>query len=119
MWVPAIVLILTGVLLAGLVPLIFYVNADAKRRQMNRLLWTLLVIFVPNAIGFIVYFFMRKPIASSCPQCSATVQADFTFCPACGEGLAPACPACHRAVEAGWTNCAYCGRTLAVGEEAA
>ena len=118
-WFPAAILIISGVIMGALVPLVFYVNADAKRRQMNRLLWTLLVIFVPNAIGFIVYFFMRKPIASSCPQCSATVQADFTFCPECGETLASNCPSCRRAIEDGWAACAYCGEKLESGRAAA
>ncbi len=114
-----LLLVMAGLLMAAATLLAFYVNADAKRRQMNRLLWTLLVIFVPNAIGFIVYFFMRKPIASSCPKCSATVQADFTFCPECGETLASNCPSCRRAIEDGWAACAYCGEKLESGREAA
>ncbi len=101
-----------GLVMAAYVVLVFYVNADAKRRQMNRVLWTLLVIFVPNAIGFIVYFILRQPIASPCPKCRSLVRQDFLVCPACGHGLAPACPTCHRAVEAGWANCAYCGTKL-------
>ena len=103
---------LAGLVMAAYVVMAFYVNADAKRRQMNRVLWTLLVIFVPNAIGFIVYFILRQPIASPCPKCRSLVRQDFLVCPSCGHGLAPTCPTCHRAVEAGWMNCAYCGTKL-------
>ena len=92
--------------------LVFYVNADAKRRGMNRLAWTLLVIFVPQLIGFIIYFFLRKPILQSCPKCSVNVQGEFAFCPSCGERLSESCPACKRLIESGWARCAYCGAGL-------
>lgn len=101
-----------GVILSIWVLMVFYVNADAKRRQMNRLLWTLLVIFIPNAIGFIVYFLLRKPIAYPCPKCRAPLQPEFVFCPACGLELAQKCPSCHKAVERGWLTCAFCGGKL-------
>ncbi len=51
--------------------MIGYVNADSKRRGMNSLLWTLLVIFVPKALGFIAYFLLRKPLLIPCPNCGA------------------------------------------------
>ncbi len=101
-----------GLVLGLWVLMVFYVNADAKRRQMNRLLWTLLVIFIPNAIGFIVYFLLRKPIAHPCPKCRAPLNPDFVFCPSCGFELAPKCPSCHKAVESGWVACAFCGAKL-------
>ncbi|MBI2955852.1 MAG: zinc ribbon domain-containing protein [Acidobacteria bacterium] len=92
--------------------MVFYVNADAARRQMNRLLWTLLVIFIPNAIGFIVYFLLRQPIARPCPKCTTLLKAEFVFCPSCGQELVPKCPSCRHAVEAGWLACAFCGAKL-------
>lgn len=112
LWVPAGILVLSGIMVAAFVPAAFYVNADAKRRQMNSLLWTLLVIFVPNAIGFIIYFMMRQPIAASCPKCSATVKTDYSYCPSCQTELTSTCPACHRAVKPDWLNCAYCRKQL-------
>lgn len=111
-WLLGAILAFAGIVLGIWVAMIFYVNADAGRREMNRLLWTLIVIFVPNAIGFIVYFLLRRPIASLCPKCRALVQPDFVYCPACGQALAPSCPACHRSVETGWASCAYCGVKL-------
>lgn len=112
LWAMHAVLTFAGLILAIWVLMIFYVNADAGRRQMNRLLWTLLVIFIPNAIGFILYFVLRHPIARPCPKCGVSVQPDFVFCPDCGQSLAPTCPACHHSVETNWSACAFCGAKL-------
>jgi len=114
-WVLVGLLTFAGIVLAIWLVMIFYVNADAGRRQMNRLLWTLLVIFIPNAIGFIIYFILRQPIARACPACRASVRTDFAYCPSCGEALAPTCPGCRRAVEREWQACAYCGSKLTRG----
>jgi RNA polymerase subunit RPABC4/transcription elongation factor Spt4 len=92
--------------------LIGYVNADARRRGMRYVMWTLLAIFIPNAIGIIVYFILREPILRPCPNCSQIVKPGYAFCPHCGCNLAPACPNCRRAVEPGWKNCAACGASL-------
>jgi len=101
-----------AIMLLAVMLLIVYVNFDARRRLMNRTLWTLLAIFVPNAIGFILYFLLRRPLPQCCPQCAGLVQPDFVVCPACGHGLARRCAACQRAVQPGWLNCAYCGAKL-------
>src|ERR1039458_3258802 len=52
---PALVAIslVGGFIVAVIVLMVGYVCADSKRRGMNALLWTLLVIFVPKALGFI------------------------------------------------------------------
>ena len=112
LWLLGLFVTLAGFVMAIWLLMIFYVNADARRRRMNRLLWTLLVIFIPNAIGFILYFVLRQPIARPCPKCGAMLRPDFAFCPACGQALAPACPACHHSVETGWAACAFCGAKL-------
>ncbi|MDA2914523.1 zinc ribbon domain-containing protein, partial [Acidobacteriia bacterium AH_259_A11_L15] len=82
------------------------------RRGMNRTLWTLLVIFIPNAIGFIIYFILRRPIPRPCPKCGTRLRTEFVFCPACGLEISSKCPSCQRAVEAGWANCAFCGAKI-------
>jgi RNA polymerase subunit RPABC4/transcription elongation factor Spt4 len=92
---------------------IVYINADAKRRGMRHVLWTLLAIFIPNAIGIILYFIFREPLLLPCGNCGATAKQTFAFCPSCGEALQPACPSCRRAVESQWANCPYCGGRLA------
>ena len=101
-----------GIPLAIYTLLIGYVNADARRRGMRYIMWTLLAIFIPNAIGIIVYFILRDPVMKPCPNCSQIAKPGFAFCPHCGYNLAPACPNCRRAVEPGWKNCAACGTSL-------
>lgn len=99
--------------------LIGYVNGDAKRRGMRRVMWTLLAIFIPNAIGVILYFLLRDPLPSPCPNCAAMVGGTYSFCPHCGTVLAPACPHCRRSIDRTWANCAYCGMKLGATAEPA
>jgi len=94
------------------IALIGYVFADARRRAMRYVMWTLLSVFIPDAIGIILYFILRDPMPKPCPGCSTPVKAGFTFCPHCGTSLAPTCTNCGRAVEFGWTNCPHCGTKL-------
>jgi hypothetical protein len=104
--------IVGGVVLAFFVLLVGYVNRDAKRRGMSVTLWTLVVIFVPDAIGFIIYFLMRQPLRVTCPNCGTVADSAFNFCPKCKFNLHPACPACHHAVRAGDLYCPFCAREL-------
>ena len=103
--------------LAGLVAAFYvlvagYVNSDAKRRGMKSLVWTLLVIFIPNAIGFIIYFLTRSPLLLQCPQCSSRIEAEFAYCPTCSYKLTPTCPACNRSITITDAFCPYCGKPL-------
>ncbi len=59
--------ILAGLFMPCFFLLIVYVNRDAGRRGMNRVIWTLLAIFVPNALGIILYFLLRQPLPALCP----------------------------------------------------
>ena len=54
--------------------LIGYINRDAKRRGMSPTLWTIMAIIIPNALGIILYFLLRQPRSSVCPQCGNAVQ---------------------------------------------
>jgi hypothetical protein len=101
-----------GALVGCIVMLIGYVNRDAGRRGMNRTLWTLLVIFVPNALGFILYFLLRQPMIQPCPRCGAEVQAGFNYCPKCNLKLHPHCAQCQRTVNLSDVYCPYCGYKL-------
>lgn len=92
--------------------LVGYVNGDARRRGMRRVLWTVIAIFVPNGIGIILYFFMREPVLETCPKCRTQVRSTFAFCPNCGAQLRTACPNCRRPTEPGWKTCAFCGTGL-------
>lgn len=111
---PAMIGIMTlgGGLIAAFGLLIGYVNRDAKRRGMNATLWTLIVIFVPNAIGFIIYFVAREPMLFKCPGCGEAVSARFNFCPKCKFNLNPACPECKHMVRPGDRFCPYCAHDL-------
>ncbi len=101
-----------GIIVAIIILLIGYVNADSKRRDMNALLWTLLVIFVPKALGFLAYFLLRKPLLLPCPQCGTPVRADYAYCQKCGRGLRPFCCHCGRAISDDFVCCPYCGKPL-------
>ena len=103
---------IAGVALAFYVLLIGYVNRDSGRRGMNRTLWTLLVLFIPNGIGFIIYFLIRQPLLLGCPQCGTRVEPGFNFCPKCHFNLTPTCPHCNRPVRPGDAFCPYCGQEL-------
>ena len=75
-------------------------------------MWVLLAIFIPNMIGFILYFILRDPILKPCPQCGKGVGPGFAYCPSCGATLAQTCPNCHRTVEPHWSHCGHCGSRL-------
>ena len=104
--------IVPATILAFLVLMIGYVNRDAGRRGMNRLAWTLIVIFVPNAIGFIIYFLMRNPLRTNCPKCGTVSNMGINYCPSCRYNFHPTCPQCKTAVRTSDTFCANCGVQL-------
>jgi RNA polymerase subunit RPABC4/transcription elongation factor Spt4 len=104
--------VIAGALFACYVALIGYINQDAGRRRMSRLWWTLIAILVPNGLGIVLYFILRKPRAASCPQCQAEIEPGFSFCPHCRKRLQPVCPHCQRSVDPGDKFCPYCGGTL-------
>jgi hypothetical protein len=79
---------------------------------MRYVMWTLLAFFIPNAIGFILYFILRDPMQQGCPHCGTSVSHGFAFCPKCGGALAPACPQCRVAVQPEWSHCTKCGAGL-------
>ena len=104
---------MVGCVVAAYLLLVGYVNQDAKRRNMGQLLWTLLVIFIPNGIGFLAYFLLRKPLVQSCPKCGELGEKGFHFCPKCGHSLLPTCGHCGQTVSADYVVCPYCGKVLA------
>ena len=112
------IMVLLGILVGALGLLIGYVNRDAKRRGMNATLWTILVIVIPNLIGYIIYFLAREPKLYPCPQCGGTVSARFNFCPKCKFNLHPTCPECKHEIRQGDRFCPYCAHDLS-GESSA
>jgi hypothetical protein len=106
-----------GLLVGTLILLVGYINADARRRGMRYVMWTLLAIFLPNSVGIILYFILRDPLpGTQCPKCGAQGRPNFTYCPHCGVELtASGCPSCKRLVEPGWKSCPYCRCALGAG----
>ncbi len=76
--------LLGGVVIAIWILFLGYVNADARRRGMPPILWTLIVAFIPNLLGFLLYFALRRPIALPCPHCGQATTAGQRFCSWCG-----------------------------------
>ena len=107
-----------GALVAVYLLLVGYVNQDAKRRDMGQLLWTLLVIFIPNCLGFLAYFLLRKPLVQYCPKCGDRVEKGFHYCARCGCELSPSCGSCGREVSREFVVCPYCGKALGAAGQA-
>jgi hypothetical protein len=76
--------VLAGVVIAIWILGLGYVNGDARRRGMPPILWTLIVAFIPNLLGFLLYFALRRPIALPCPHCGQPTTAGQRFCSWCG-----------------------------------
>lgn len=90
-----------------------YVYRDAKRRNMNVAMWTLIALIAPSMVGFIIYLIVRGKYADlTCPNCQTAVKEDYVRCPKCGAKLQPSCPNCSAPVEYGWTVCPRCAALL-------
>jgi hypothetical protein len=74
-----------GILIAVWLSLVGYVYADAKRRAMPAGLWTIIVIAVPNVVGFLLYFALRRRLPAFCSQCGQLFAVQHKFCPSCGQ----------------------------------
>ncbi len=59
-----------GSLVASYALLLGYVSRDVKRRGMSAGLWMLVCLLLPGGIGAVVYFLLRQPMLSRCPNCS-------------------------------------------------
>lgn len=103
---------LLGIVLFCWFALVGYVNRDSGPRGMSRVAWTLLALFVPNGLGFILYFLLRHPLQEPCPSCGAQVESGFNFCPKCDTKLHPHCAQCQRSVRLTDKFCPYCGYEL-------
>jgi hypothetical protein len=70
-----------------------YVYADARRRAMPAVLWVLVCIFIPNLLGFLLYFALRRPMGSPCANCGNLIAGEQRFCSWCGgQSFAPPPP---------------------------
>jgi hypothetical protein len=112
-------LAIIGIITAAAIPvaaflfMLGYVYRDARRRNMNAPLWTLLVfILAPSSliIGLIIYLLVREPLPYPCPRCESLVGPRFNFCSNCKCNLHPNCPNCKQEIaetDKFCPNCAY------------
>lgn len=112
------IVIIMAVLLTIPVVIGVYVYRDAKSRNMNALLWTVIAVLAPTFIGLIIYLLARNEHeVFSCPQCGGTIQECFAVCPRCGGVLKSRCSTCDMLLEEGWKICPGCGREITENEK--
>jgi Double zinc ribbon len=116
--------IITGVAIAisTILLMLGYVYRDAKRRDMNPALWTLLVVILTPSLvftGLVIYLLVREPLPYPCPQCATPVGPRFNFCPSCKCNLQPSCPSCKREIAETDKFCPYCAQDLTASSEKA
>lgn len=105
---PMLIIILGIPVLIGV-----YVYRDARRRNMDAALWTLVTMLAPVFIGFIIYLLVRGNYSDlKCARCSTTVKEQYVVCPKCGVKLRPTCGSCGTPVEADWSICPKCAQPL-------
>ena len=51
-----------------------YVYGDAQRRQMPAWAWVIAASFIPNLIGFMLYFAFRGPFLDPCSSCGRPIR---------------------------------------------
>ncbi len=85
--------LLLGTVIAIWLLCVGYVYADARRRAMPAVLWVLVVIFIPNLLGFLLYFALRRPLGSPCQNCGQLIAAEQRFCSWCGNQSVASPPA--------------------------
>jgi hypothetical protein len=86
--------LLFGILAAIWLLCLGFVFADARRRDMPAVAWMLIAMLVPNLLGFLLYFVLRKPLTTPCPSCARAMSPEQPFCSWCGSSrsLAPVSP---------------------------
>ena len=110
----------TAIATAAFLFMLGYVYRDARRRNMNAPLWTLLVfILAPSSliIGLIIYLLVREPLPYPCPRCGALVGPRFNFCSNCKCNLHPSCPSCKQEIVETDRFCPNCAYELNPGRE--
>lgn len=98
----------------------FFIYKDARARDYNWLMWTLLpvmVFFSPSVSGSVlillmlvgIYLFSRpKGDLIHCPHCKKRIHSVLAFCPFCRNSVKRECLKCHETVEWEATRCPHC-----------
>ena len=102
--IPIAIIILTIPILIGI-----YVYRDAKSRGMNAKRATLIAVFAPCFIGFIIYLLTRNERSKrNCPNCFAPAQDSWRVCPQCAAPL----PEINRAPTQNYNHDKMIGKIL-------
>lgn len=125
-------IILGAYVLVVWVAAMLWVYRDAASRTRDQAMQAIavLVVFVFNLPGLILYLIVRpkETLAerydrqleaqallheiqdkATCPSCRRKIEEDFLSCPYCRATLRMACENCSRALATGWVVCPYCG----------
>ena len=73
-----------GVFTAAFFLALGYVYGDARRRDMPAWAWVIAASFIPNFVGFILYFLFRGPLYGPCSSCGKPIRGGEAFCSHCG-----------------------------------
>jgi hypothetical protein len=73
-----------GVFTAAYFLALGYIYGDARRRQMPTWAWLIAAAVIPNLIGFILYFLLRRPLLGPCSSCGKPIRRGEAFCSHCG-----------------------------------
>lgn len=109
------IMVLMGIILISLmISIVVFVAKDAKRLGMNPVMWVLVVIFVPNLLGLVIYLIVRSSAAKkfACYQCGKPVENDYAICPYCKSDLTSHCKGCDQILAPEWRNCPKCGQEV-------
>lgn len=72
-------------ILLALVALGVFVYTDAPKYGMDRGLWVLIVIFVPNLMGLIIYLIVRSERKQRCINCDKRIDKTLETCNYCRD----------------------------------
>jgi Predicted nucleic acid-binding protein, consists of a PIN domain and a Zn-ribbon module len=102
------------IIVSVLFALAVFTYRDASKRGMDPWMWMVIVVFLPNFIGLIIYLIVRKSntYEKICINCKKPVNPEFKLCPYCGAELNKHCPECGREISNEWTVCPYCSASL-------
>jgi len=90
-----------------------YVYKDAKRRNMDAALWTVVAVLVPGLVGLIIYLIVRGNHSDViCPACEKESSNTYVRCPHCGNPLKACCKNCNAVIDPSWKLCPQCGTEI-------
>ena len=85
---PTIMMVAMGLILVASILMAIWVYKDAKAHGENGLLWLVIVIVVPNALGLVLYLLLvKREEKKICPTCGSYNPLNDSHCGQCGGSL--------------------------------